>query len=152
MKRCAEELSWRIAAAGKAGITFAVEAHIGCVTPTPAHVKRLLELVPGLTLTLDYTHFTYQGIPDKEIEPLLAHASHFHVRGACQGKIQASFKENTIDYRQVLRAMHRMNYSGLIVLEYVWVDWMRCNEVDNLSETILLRDFLSSAANEGESA
>jgi len=150
LKRCADELAWRTAAALELGITFSVEAHIGCITPTPAQVKKLLAMVPGLTLTLDYTHFTYQGIPDSEIEPLIAHASHFHARGACKGKIQASFKENTIDYRQVLRAMHRVNYSGLVVLEYVWVDWMGCNEVDNLSETILLRDFLSSHTAEGK--
>ena len=109
-------------------------------------------MVPGLTLTLDYTHFTYQGIPDVDIEPLVALASHFHARGACPGKIQASFKENTINYPQVLRAMRRLNYSGLVVLEYVWVDWMRCNEVDNLSETILLRDYLTACASEGKSA
>jgi hypothetical protein len=26
-------------------------------------------MTPGLTLTLDYTHFAYQGIPDDEVEP-----------------------------------------------------------------------------------
>jgi hypothetical protein len=26
-------------------------------------------------------------------------------------------------------------------IEYVWIDWEHCNEVDNLSETILWRDF-----------
>ena len=144
LKRCAEELAWRTTAAAKSGITFAVEAHIGSIVPTPARAKRLLESVPGLTLTLDYTHFTYQGLPDDEIEPLLSYASHFHARGACQGKLQASLKENTIDYGRVLRAMKGVNYSGFVVLEYVWVDWMGCNEVDNLSETILLRDLLCS--------
>ena len=144
LKRCAEELAWRTTAAAKSGIAFAVEAHIGSIVPTPARAKRLLESVPGLTLTLDYTHFTYQGLPDDEIEPLLSHASHFHARGACQGKLQASLKENTIDYGRVLRAMKGVNYSGFVVLEYVWVDWMGCNEVDNLSETILLRDLLCS--------
>src|SRR6266568_4735084 len=89
LKRCAEELGWRTATAAKLGITFSVEAHIGCITPTPAQVKKLVEMVPGLTLTLDYTHFTYQGIPDVDIEPLVALASHFHARGACPGKIQA---------------------------------------------------------------
>ncbi|PYV20938.1 MAG: hypothetical protein DMG24_21105 [Acidobacteria bacterium] len=103
-------------------------------------------MVPGLTLTLDYTHFTYQGLPDDAIEPLLAHASHFHARAACRGKLQAPLKQNTIDYRRVLRAMKGANYSGFVVLEYVWVDWMGCNEVDNLSETILLRDLLCSSA------
>ena len=144
VKRCAEELAWRTTAAAKSGIAFAVEAHIGSIVPTPARAKRLLESVPGLTLTLDYTHFTYQGLPDDEIEPLLSYASHFHARGACQGKLQASLKENTIDYGRVLRAMKGVNYSGFVVLEYVWVDWMGCNEVDNLSETILLRDLLRS--------
>jgi sugar phosphate isomerase/epimerase len=146
VKRCAEELAWRTTAAAKSGITFAVEAHIGSIVPTPAQAKRLLESVPGLTLTLDYTHFTYQGLPDDAIEPLLAYASHFHARGACQGKLQAPLKESTIDYRRVLRAMKGVNYSGFVVLEYVWVDWMGCNQVDNLSETVLLRDLLCSSA------
>jgi sugar phosphate isomerase/epimerase len=148
VKRCAEELAWRTTAAAKSGIAFAVEAHIGSIVPTPAQAKRLLESVPGLTLTLDYTHFTYQGLPDDAIEPLLAYASHFHARGACRGKLQAPLKENTIDYRRVLRAMKGVNYSGFVVLEYVWVDWMGCNQVDNLSETVLLRDLLCSSARE----
>jgi len=79
---------------------------------------------------------------------MLADASHFHARGACRGKLQAPLKGNTIDYPRVLRTMARMNYSGFVVLEYVWVDWMGCNEVDNLSETILLRDLLRSCARE----
>jgi sugar phosphate isomerase/epimerase len=146
LKRCAEELAWRAETAARMGVVLAVEAHIGSIAPTPGEASRLIGLVPGLTLTLDYTHFTYQGFPDEEIEPLLAYASHFHARGACRGKIQASVKENTIDYPRALRAMERMNYSGFLVLEYVWVDWMGCNQVDSLSETILLRDLLCSSA------
>ncbi|HEV2378781.1 MAG TPA: sugar phosphate isomerase/epimerase family protein [Terriglobia bacterium] len=145
LSRCADELAWRLDAAAKMDVVFSVEAHIGSIAPTPALAKRLIDAVPGLTLTLDYTHFTYQGFSDVEIEPLLKSASHFHARGACQGKLQASFAENTIDYGQVLQAMKRTNYSGFVVLEYVWVDWMRCNEVDNISETILLRDLLRCA-------
>ena len=146
LHRCAEELAWRVEAASKLSIIFAVELHLGSIAPTPAQARRLLEMVPGLTLTLDYTHFTYQGIPDPEIEPLLRSTSHFHVRGACKGKLQASFKENTIDYTRILRAMKDADYSGYVVLEYVWTEWMRCNEVDNLSETILLRDLLQSTS------
>ena len=52
----------------------------------------LVQRTPGLTLTLDYTHFTKLGIADDEIEPLVPHASHFHARGACKGRLQASFK------------------------------------------------------------
>ena len=43
---------------------------------------------------------------------------------------------------RVLDAMRQAGYKGYVGVEYVWVDWEHCNEVDNLSETIQLRDFL----------
>jgi sugar phosphate isomerase/epimerase len=145
LKRSAEELAWRLEAAGKVGITFSVEPHVGSIAATPAKARRLLDATPGLTLTLDYSHFTCQGISDDEIEPLLPFASHFHARGACGGRLQAAMKENTVDYARILRTMQKIGYSRFVVLEYVWTEWMRCNEVDNLSETILLRDLLRAS-------
>jgi len=141
-KRAADDLAWRVETAGDMGITFSVEAHLGSLVPTPAEAKRLVEMTPNLTLTLDYGHFTYQGIPDVDIEPLIAVASHFHARCGCKGRLQASLSHNTIDYIRILKEMKRVHYSGFVGLEYVWVDWEHCNEVDNLSETILLRDLL----------
>jgi hypothetical protein len=41
--------------------------------------------------------------------------------------------------------MAEQGYVGAIGVEYVWIDWQRCNEVDNLSETILLRDVIRQA-------
>ena len=136
-----EELAWRVERAQEAGIVFAVEAHIGSIAPTPRAAIALVEAVPGLTLTVDYTHFTSRGFPDRDIEPLLQHASHFHARGACEGRLQTSFEHNTIDYERVFQAMKTCEYAGFIGIEYVWIDWEHCNEVDNVSETILLRDF-----------
>jgi sugar phosphate isomerase/epimerase len=142
LDRAAEELAWRAEQARQLGVTFSVEPHLGSLTPTPEAALRLLERTPGLTLTLDYCHFTYQGIADDAVEPLVAHASHFHARAASKGRLQAPLKENTIDYGRVLRACARVGYTGYLAVEYVWIDWERCNEVDNLSETILLRDLL----------
>lgn len=144
-KRCAEELAWRVEQARSHGIVFGIEAHIGSIVPEPKAAKRLVESVPGLTLTLDYTHFARRGMPDSAVEPLIAHASHFHVRGARKGRLQTSFKNNTIDYRRVVQAMKKTGYKGYLGVEYVWTEWERCNEVDNLSETILFRDFLRKA-------
>jgi len=98
-------------------------------------------------LTLDYTHFIRQGVADSAIEPLVKFASHFHARGGCRGKLQSSFKQNKVDYRRILKVMDAVNYQGYVGIEYVWIDWERCNEVDNLSETILMRDFLNSIKN-----
>jgi sugar phosphate isomerase/epimerase len=140
--RCEEEMAWRLEKAQAAGVVFSVEPHIGSVLSTPALAAALVRQVPGLTLTLDYGHFIRSGVPQEEIDPLVAWASHFHARCACQGRLQSSFKASAIDFRRVLRLMRECGYAGALGLEYVWIDWEHCNEVDNLSETVLLRDFL----------
>lgn len=145
--RSFSELEWRLVQAQQAGIIFSVEAHVGSIAPTPEDALRLVKNVPGLTLTVDYTHFTRAGTSDEKIEPMLAHASHFHVRGAATGRLQTSFKKNTIDYGRVVRRLKSQNYRGYVGIEYVWVDWEHCNEVDNLSETILFRDFIRTTFN-----
>ncbi len=139
--RTVEELAWRVEQARARDLDFGIEAHVGSIVPDPESAGRLIEQVPGLTLTLDYTHFTRLEMPDEEIEPLIRYASHFHVRGARPGRLQTSFAENVIDYRRVFQAMQASGYAGWIGIEYVWIDWEHCNECDNLSETILFRDF-----------
>ena len=143
-QRSCDELAWRVQQSKEYKIVFGIEAHVGSLVPEPKSALRLVQSVPGLTLTLDYTHFTRVGLPDSAIEPLVSHASHFHARGARKGRLQAPFPQNTIDYARVLRAMQKAAYKGYIGVEYVWIDWEHCNEVDNLSETIQLRDFLKT--------
>ena len=139
--RSVDELSWRVELARQHGIVLGVEAHIGSLVPRPRAAEKLVASVPGLTLTLDYTHFTRIGMKDEEVEPLVQHASHFHVRGGRKGRLQESFARNAIDYKRVFEAMEETGYKGWIGIEYVWIDWENCNECDNLSETILFRNF-----------
>jgi len=139
--RACEELAWRCDAALRHGLVSSVEAHVGSIASRPEQALALVQGTPGLTLTLDYTHFTRVGIPDDQIEPLVPYASHFHARGACKGRLQAPLAKNVIDYAGVLKSLRRCGYGGYVGIEYVWIDWEHCNEVDNLSETILLRDF-----------
>jgi sugar phosphate isomerase/epimerase len=141
-QRSQEELAWRVEQASAHDVISSVEAHVGSLAPNPREAERMVRGVPGLTLTLDYTHFTRIGLTDAEIEPLIQYASHFHVRGARKDRLQASFKDNTIDYAHVLQVMRACGYKGYLGIEYVWIDWEHCNESDNLSETILFRDFL----------
>ena len=146
LARSAEELAWRVEQSRAAGLVFGTEAHVGSIVPTPETAADLVRRVPGLTLTLDYTHFTRAGIPDRRVEPLVRHASHVHMRGACRGRLQCNFRQNTIDFPRMLAAMERAGYRGWIGVEYIWIDWEHCNESDNVSETIQLRDLLRATA------
>jgi len=66
----------------------------------------------------------------------------FNVRGARRGRLQTSFRENTIDYGRRAAGDGQDKLPWIRWVEYVWIDWEHCNEVDNLSETIQFRDFL----------
>ena len=142
LERAALELGRRVEAARARGVRLSIEAHLGSVAPTPARALELLERAPGLELTLDYSHFVYQGIPEREVEGLAAVARHCHIRGARRGRMQAPLRENTIDFERMIDALSEVGYDGYLGLEYVWLDWEHCNECDNLSETLLLRDRL----------
>jgi len=146
LARSAEELAWRVDRAASMRLTVGIEPHVGSIVDTPGRAMKLAGMVPGLGFTLDYAHFTRAGIPDADIEPMCARATHFHARCARKGRLQSSFKENTIHFGRVLEALNKNRFRGWIAVEYVWIDWEHCNEVDVLSETILLKDHLADAA------
>src|SRR5688572_17283874 len=50
LKRCSEELAWRVDQARLNEVTFSVEAHIGSLVPSPAEAAALVKMTPGLTL------------------------------------------------------------------------------------------------------
>ena len=144
--RAAEELAWRVLRAKEAKLQIAVEPHVGSLIDTPERALDLVKRVPGLGITLDYAHFTRAGISDARIQPLTEYATHLHARAARRGRLQSSLKENTIEFSRVLTALRNHAFTGWIALEYVWIDWEHCNEVDVISETILLRTQLVHAA------
>ncbi|MEO5995767.1 MAG: sugar phosphate isomerase/epimerase family protein [Chitinophagaceae bacterium] len=145
VRRCQQELTWRVEKLKGSGLSFGVEAHVGSPFVNPEDALALLKAVPGLTLTLDYTHFIRNGYAQEEVDPLLNYASHFHARGARKNQLQVSMTDNIIDYAKIIENLQKINYNGWIGLEYIWINWERCNEVDTLSETIRLMDIIRNA-------
>lgn len=145
LETCCNELTWRLKQVENTSLCFAVESHVGSPFINPLETRRLLESVPGLTLTLDYTHFVKAGYAQEDIDHLLEYASHFHARGAKKGRLQTSMTCNTINYKSIINKLVEAGYDGWIGIEYIWIDWERCNEVDTLSETIRLRDTIKDA-------
>ena len=145
LSRATEELQRRAEQARREGLRFSIEPHVGSVAETPELALRLLEASPALEVTLDYSHFVRQGLPETAADVLAPRARHVHVRGASRDRIQTSLRDNEIDLERMIDALRSARYDGYLALEYVWLEWERCNECDNLSETILLRDRLRAA-------
>jgi sugar phosphate isomerase/epimerase len=137
-----KETAWRVRTASQAGVTYAIEAHIGSLCADVATTRRFVETVPGLSLTLDYGHFVAENIPSREVHSLLPFASHVHVRGGAPGQLQVPLADNKIDFKGMIRRLQKQESDVFLALEYVWTEWRQCNRTDNVSETILLRRFL----------
>ncbi len=142
MMLAAEELKYRVNLAREGGITLSVEAHVGSVADTPAKARRLLEMVPGLTLTLDYSHFIRNGAGQSEIDDLVPYASHMHFRNASRKSTQTIFKESEIDYLRVLERLSEAGFDGAAAIEFCNNEWEEQNRVDTIGETIFLKEYL----------
>jgi sugar phosphate isomerase/epimerase len=147
----AEEAAWRVTECARAGIRYAIEPHVDSICADARSARRLVDAVKGLTLTLDYGHFIAAGESSVVVHELVPYASHVHVRGGAAGRLQTSVEENAIDFHGMLSRLKRLDYSGFLALEYVWVNWKECNRTDNVSETLLLRQFLESSTSMMES-
>ena len=141
-----EETAFRMAACNEAEVQYSIEAHVGSLCPTPAATLEFLRRLPGLTLTLDYGHFIYQNQNPADADALLPHAAHFHARAAMPGRLQTRLAKNQIDFAPLVWQVLARPSVPWICIEYVWVDWEGCNEVDNVSETILMRRHLKRIA------
>jgi sugar phosphate isomerase/epimerase len=146
LELAAEETHWRMAECAGAGVQYSIEPHVGSICGEVESVRQFLRTVEGLTLTLDYGHFVMSGEDSAAVHSLLPFASHVHVRGGAPKRLQTSVAENTIDFTGMVAGLKRTGFEGFLTLEYVWINWNDCNRTDNISETVLLRDALKSAA------
>ncbi|MFI7066801.1 sugar phosphate isomerase/epimerase family protein [Kribbella sp. NPDC050124] len=148
LSRAVEGLSRRVDMASARGLALSVEPHTGSLIDTPEKTEQLLDLVPGLQITLDYAHYVYAGVEQSRIDPLVRHARHLQCRPGRMGDLQVAVSEDAIDWRTVVRSLHKAEYDGYLALEYTWQEWLGCNRTDTIAESILLRDLLRSATSE----
>jgi sugar phosphate isomerase/epimerase len=146
LELAARELQLRAELAREAGLALSIEPHYESIVETPDRTLELLERAPDVSLVLDCSHFVYQGIAQSEIDALLPHARHVHLRQAAPGSMQLPAREGIIDFALLVQRLDAAGYEGYFCLEYQWEEWLDCNRVDCVSETAELRDLLLAAA------
>lgn len=139
----ATELERRAQIAGEAGLRLSVEPHFDSIIPTPARTEAFLERTRDVGLTLDVSHFTYQGIAQAESDPLLPRTQHVHLRQARDKVMQARVREGTIDFPLLRDRLLAEGYGAYFGLEYQWEEhWLDFTHVDCITETAELRDLM----------
>lgn len=125
-------------------VAIRVEPHIHSVADTPDRAQELIEAVPGLTFTLDYSHFVSAGFEQDALEPLHRYGTHWHARQARPGRLSIEVDRGTIDFRRLLTRLRDERYEGAIAVEYVRAPWEGQDEVDVHAENARMADELRS--------
>jgi sugar phosphate isomerase/epimerase len=145
MRLAAVELERRAERADQLGLGLSIEPHYGSLADTPALALELLDHAPTLALTLDYSHFVFQGISQADVDVLIPRARHVHLRQAAPGVMQARAWEGAIDFPRLVASLQSAGYEGALALEYQYEEWLNCCRVDCISETAELRDLILRA-------
>lgn len=124
------------------GLAVSVEPHFGSCIETPEATAELLDSCPGLTVTLDPSHFIYLGCSTERMTALASGTRHVQIRPGGPGVMQCKVPDNEIDLRLLLQSLHAAGYSGWIASEYVWMEKWGCDEVDNTAESKRLGELL----------
>ncbi|MSP13050.1 MAG: sugar phosphate isomerase/epimerase [Chloroflexi bacterium] len=128
--------------AGEGGLGLCFEPHMGSVTDTPELALALVERVPGLKVTLDYSHFLLQYIPVERVHALIPFTGHFHIRPARPGKLQTRHIDGTLDWPDIIRRLQAAGYQGCMSVEYVYAEWYDMTNLDTLTETVVTKEAL----------
>jgi sugar phosphate isomerase/epimerase len=114
-----EMLTKMVQIASDHGVRLNVEPHTGSIIQDPQLALKLAQEVPGLTYTLDYSHFISLGYKEKEVMPLHVYTWHMHARQAKPGAGGCAVAEGTIDFAVVVRQLMAEGWDGVIAMEYL---------------------------------
>ncbi len=145
-----EELRWCVAQGEEYGLLTRIEPHVSSVAWTPFAAVEMVQRVPGLSLTLDHSHFVFHDIPYEHIALMHPYGTHWHARQAAPGEICTPTDRGTVDFARIVRDLKTQGYEGTIALEFTPGLWMTSGYVDCVSETIALtaqlREWLAEEA------
>jgi sugar phosphate isomerase/epimerase len=120
--------SWDVAAgmmrvmveiAAENDVRLHVEPHMGSIIETPELALKMAQEVPGLSYTLDYSHFVAQRIDPREVDPLLHHAGHMHGKPSRPGYVHCPVHESTIDFAPIVTRLKEIDWDGVISMECI---------------------------------
>jgi len=140
MANSAEAMKPMVEAGQKAGVVVTIEPHVHGILESVSSVEEMLHRVPGLKLTLDPAHLVTLGYCQEEIERLVPHAGHVHLRQGRPGVLQSKLEEGTYNFPAFFGELRDAGYQGWLACENVHQAYMNTLHDDVLTETVKMRD------------
>jgi sugar phosphate isomerase/epimerase len=136
----ATELNRMNELANDAGVLLVYEPHVESILESPRDVVAFAQTQCDVKLVIDYSHAVSLGYARSDLEPLVAHAGHVHLRQAAPDKIQARWEEGSIDFPALIGLLKQSGYQGYLTLEYEHDRFWQMDRCDVMVETIRMRD------------
>jgi len=124
------------------GVTLTIEPNVRSFLEAPDQTLRFLRSVPGLKLTIDYSHFVCLGYPNGAVDPLLPHAAHLHMRQTRAGRLQDKADFGTINCASIIGDLRAQGYAGYLACEHLHKDYINARGDDVLTEVVRMRDLI----------
>jgi sugar phosphate isomerase/epimerase len=101
------------------GVVLTVETGIGTLTETPETAVALCERVPGLSLTLDPSHYIAGPNQGKNYDAVYPHVRHVHLRDTSRipGHFQVRIGQGEVEYGRIIAQLARHHYNRLLTVE-----------------------------------
>ena len=100
------------------GLVLALLTHAQTLTGDPATAVELCELVPGLGLTVDPSHFHQGPNPQIDYDPVFRYAQNVHLRdtGMAPGEFQVRVGQGEIEYGRIVNLLERNGYDRALTV------------------------------------
>ncbi|GGH61726.1 TIM barrel protein [Frigidibacter albus] len=116
-----------------------IEPAVRSSAESPDDAQELVDRT-GVALALDYSHFICSGYTQQQVDPLVKHAAHVHLRQARPGQLQAPFDMGTLNFPAIFGALRDAGYGGALAIEFIYRAFTNAVPDDVMTETVLMRD------------
>lgn len=103
-----------------AGIGFTIEPHTGSLLTSPDAVLAMLGKLPGLGLSLDYSHFIGAGFKPEDLISLHTHVRHIHAKPARDTVPKCLFYDGDDYYEVLLKDLLDRDWEGVVAMECMY--------------------------------
>jgi sugar phosphate isomerase/epimerase len=109
------------AVALREGLVLALLNHSRSIAGDPETAFHLCKAVPGLSLTLDPSHFLLGGHKESEFDGLYPFVQNTHLRdtGKQPGEFQVRVGQGQVEYARVVAQLHRHGYTRALTVAII---------------------------------
>ena len=117
--RAVQQLTELVKLADAEGVILTIETHMGTLAETPEGAISLCDHAPGLSLTLDPSHFLVGPARGRSFDAVYPYVRHVRLRdtGAGPNEFQVRVGQGQVDYGRIVNLLERQHYDRLLTVD-----------------------------------